>query len=105
MIKCEVCGEFFDPRFLSQVTEHMHAGVELDKEQQSSDWGADDLTPEQMKYCANDVLYLHAVMDKLNIMLERENRVELAQSCFDFLPTRAQLDLQGWPENDIFAHI
>ena len=103
-IASKLARTYTDRHGLKNVVREL-ARVELDKEQQSSDWGAEELTPEQMKYCANDVLYLHVVMDKLNVMLERENRVELAQSCFDFLPTRAQLDLQGWPENDIFAHI
>lgn len=79
-------------------------GVELSKEQQSSDWGAADLTPAQLKYAASDVLHLHALRDKLNEMLAREGRSELARSCFAFLPTRALLDLGGWPEEDIFEH-
>jgi ribonuclease D len=79
-------------------------GVELSKQQQSSDWGADELTEEQQKYAASDVLYLHQLRAKLDEMLAREGRTELAQSCFDFLPARALLDLEGWPEIDIFAH-
>jgi len=79
-------------------------GVELSKQQQSSDWGADELTEEQQKYAASDVLYLHQLRAKLDLMLAREGRAELAQSCFDFLPARALLDLEGWPEIDIFAH-
>lgn len=78
--------------------------VDVSKQQQSSDWGADDLSPEQVNYAASDVLYLHQLREKLNFMLKREGRVELAKSCFDFLPTRAALDLAGWPESDIFAH-
>lgn len=78
--------------------------VDISKQQQSSDWGAEDLTNAQVEYAASDVLYLHALRDALNIRLEREGRVELAQACFDFLPTRAKLDLAGWPETDIFAH-
>jgi ribonuclease D len=76
----------------------------LSKEQQSSDWGAADLTPAQLKYAASDVLHLHALRAKLDEMLAREGRKELAESCFRFLPTRAELDLAGWVEDDIFAH-
>lgn len=80
------------------------AGVELSKQQQSSDWASPDLTPAQLEYAASDVLYLHQVRDGLAAMLEREDRVALAQACFDFLPARARLDLGGWPETDIFSH-
>ncbi|MEP3345171.1 MAG: ribonuclease D [Litoreibacter sp.] len=79
-------------------------GVDVSKQQQSSDWGASELTKAQRDYAASDVLHLHKLKAKLENMLEREGRTELAQSCFDFLPTRAQLDLAGWPEIDIFAH-
>jgi ribonuclease D len=79
-------------------------GVELSKQQQSSDWGADTLTQAQLDYAASDVLHLHTLKDKLDLLLERENRLGIAHHCFDFLPTRAQLDLLGWPETDIFAH-
>jgi ribonuclease D len=79
-------------------------GVEISKQQQSSDWGAETLTAEQLKYAASDVLYLHAMREKLDEMLAREGRTELAQACFDFLPSRAALDLAGWDEIDIFAH-
>lgn len=79
-------------------------GVELSKQQQTSDWGAAELTPEQRAYAASDVLYLHALRDKLNQLLEREGRRDLAEACFKFLPDRARLDLAGWPEDDIFAH-
>ncbi len=79
-------------------------GIELSKQQQSSDWGAPELTPEQLRYAASDVLHLHALRQKLEAMLVREGRSELAQSCFGFLPTRAELDLGGWDEPDIFAH-
>jgi len=78
--------------------------VELSKQQQSSDWGADTLTEEQLNYAASDVLYLHKIKVELDKMLAREGRTQLAQSCFDFLPARCTLDLQGWPEMDIFAH-
>ena len=77
---------------------------DISKQQQSSDWGADTLTPAQLDYAASDVLYLHKLRDVLNERLARENRAELAQSCFDFLPVRAKLDLAGWPDEDIFAH-
>ena len=80
------------------------AGVELSKAQQSSDWGSPVLTQAQLDYAASDVLYLHAVRNRLDEMLEREGRTELARQCFDFLPTRAALDLAGWDEQDIFAH-
>jgi ribonuclease D len=79
-------------------------GIELAKEQQSSDWGAAELSPEQLRYAASDVLHLHALKAKLDDMLAREGRRELAQACFDFLPTRARLDLTGWPQQDIFEH-
>ncbi len=79
-------------------------GNDLSKQQQTSDWGASELSDAQREYAASDVRYLHALKDKLDTRLTRENRVALAQSCFDFLPTRALLDLAGWPEQDIFAH-
>ena len=78
--------------------------VEISKQQQSSDWGADALTQAQIDYAASDVLHLHALKEKLDRMLERENRLGIAHQCFAFLPARAQLDLLGWPETDIFAH-
>ncbi len=79
-------------------------GVDVSKQQQMSDWGAADLTEAQLAYAASDVLYLHQLKDKLDAMLAREDRSVMAQACFDFLPTRAVLDLAGWPEIDIFAH-
>ncbi|AFV99824.1 MULTISPECIES: ribonuclease D [Gluconobacter] len=79
-------------------------GVEMSKHQQSSDWGADILTEDQKRYAASDVLHLHALWEKLEAMLIRENRRELAQSCFDFLSARARLDLLGYENPDIFAH-
>ena len=79
-------------------------GVDISKQQQSSDWGSDKLSQAQVDYAASDVLYLHKLRDALNAMLEREGRTELAQACFDFLPIRAHLDLVGWPDTDIFAH-
>lgn len=79
-------------------------GVSLSKAQQSSDWAAETLSPEQLEYAASDVLYLHRLRDALTLRLERENRTREAEACFAFLPTRARLDLMGWEEEDIFAH-
>lgn len=79
-------------------------GVDISKQQQSSDWGADQLTEDQVAYAASDVVHLHALREKLDVMLEREGRKALAYNCFAFLPTRAVLDLAGWGEVDIFAH-
>ena len=79
-------------------------GVDLKKEQQSSDWGAATLSDEQQRYAASDVLHLHALRARLDDMLARERRTELARRCFEFLPARALLDLEGWAEQDIFAH-
>lgn len=79
-------------------------GVEISKQQQSSDWGAETLTDEQLAYAASDVLYLHRLKDILDSLLEREGRSGVAQACFTFLPTRAALDLLGWEETEIFAH-
>jgi ribonuclease D len=78
--------------------------VELSKQQQSSDWGAVELTPEQLAYAASDVLHLHALWAKLEALLIRENRLELAEACFGFVPTRARLDVLGYEDPDIFAH-
>ncbi|MBN9448418.1 MAG: ribonuclease D, partial [Bosea sp.] len=79
-------------------------GIDLSKQQQSSDWGAETLSESQLSYAAADVLHLHALKARLDVMLEREQRAHLASACFDFLPVRAELDLAGWPETDIFAH-
>lgn len=79
-------------------------GVDLSKQQQTSDWGADALSEEQLAYAASDVLHLHALKAKLDALLEREGRAALAEAAFRFLPTRARLDLAGWPEVDIFEH-
>jgi len=84
------------------IDEILH--IDISKQQQSSDWGVATLTPEQIKYAGGDVLYLHRLKARLDVMLAREGRTGLAQACFDFLPTRAQLDLAGWPEIDVFAH-
>ncbi|MGI6245972.1 MAG: ribonuclease D [Pseudochelatococcus sp.] len=80
-------------------------GIEISKQQQSSDWAADTLSDAQLAYAASDVLHLHALRQKLDGMLAREGRSDFARACFDFLPTRARLDLAGWPEADIFAHM
>lgn len=79
-------------------------GIELSKQQQTSDWGASEINDAQREYAASDVRYLHALKSKLDERLERENRAALAQGCFDFLPYRALLDVAGWPDQDIFAH-
>ena len=78
--------------------------IDLSKQQQSSDWGAQTLSEAQLAYAASDVLHLHALRERLDAMLAREGRLELAQACFEFLPARAKLDLQGWDSEDIFAH-
>ncbi|CAK0750251.1 ribonuclease D [uncultured Gammaproteobacteria bacterium] len=79
-------------------------GVEISKQQQSSDWGASDLTPDQLRYAASDVLHLHRLKARLDVMLEREGRTALAEGCFHFLPTRSLLDLGGWTDPDILEH-
>ena len=79
-------------------------GIDVSKQQQLTDWGASDLTEAQVAYAATDVLHLHALRERLDMMLAREGRLGLAQACFTFLPTRAKLDLQGWEAEDIFAH-
>jgi len=102
-IASKLCRTYTDRHGLKDVTREL-IGVDMNKQQQSSDWGADELSPAQLEYAASDVLHLHALRDRLTMMLEREDRMELARACFDFLPTRAKLDLAGWPETDIFAH-
>ncbi|HEY8564331.1 MAG TPA: ribonuclease D [Beijerinckiaceae bacterium] len=94
---------YTDRHGLKDLTREL-IGVDLSKQQQSSDWGADALTPAQLEYAASDVLHLHALRSRLDAMLAREGRTAIAQACFDFMPTRARLDLSGWPETDIFAH-
>jgi ribonuclease D len=94
---------YTDHHGLKHVTKEL-LKIDLSKEQQSSDWAAEDLSDDQLKYAAMDVLNLHALKERLDIMLTRENRMELAQSCFDFLSTRGQLDAMGWGDMDIFAH-
>ena len=78
--------------------------IDISKQQQSSDWGAPTLSDAQLAYAASDVLYLHRLRDVLDVRLQREGRRQIAQACYDFLPTRAALDLAGWPEADIFSH-
>ena len=78
--------------------------IDVSKLQQMSDWGAEKLTDAQLAYAASDVLYLHRLKEQLDLLLEREGRTDLAEAAFRFLPTRARLDLAGWPEIDIFAH-
>ena len=94
---------YTDRHGLAKLLQEM-LGIDISKQQQSSDWGASDLSQAQVDYAASDVLYLHQLRDKLNEMLEREGRMEIAQACWDFLPMRARLDLEGWPDTDIFAH-
>ena len=81
-----------------------YLGVEISKQQQTSDWAAEKLTKEQVEYAAADVLYLHRLKEKMDCLLERDGRRELAEACFRFLPDRAALDVAGWPEEDIFSH-
>ncbi len=102
-IASKLARTYTDRHSLKDVAREI-AGTDLSKAQQSSDWGAADLSEAQLAYAASDVLYLHKVKTGLEAMLEREGRTELARACFDFLPTRAVLDLAGWGETDIFAH-
>ena len=102
-IASKLARTYTDRHGLKDVVREL-AGVDLSKAQQSSDWGAETLSPAQLEYAASDVLYLHAVKSRLDEMLAREGRTELARKCFDFLPSRSALDLAGWDEMDIFAH-
>jgi len=102
-IASKIARTYTDRHGLKDVSREL-LGIDLSKAQQSSDWGAAILSPEQLAYAASDVLNLHRLMDRLNVMLEREGRMELAKACFDFLPWRARLDLAGWEDVDIFAH-
>lgn len=102
-IASKLVRTYTDRHGLKDVTREL-LNIELSKEQQSSDWAASELSKDQLKYAASDVLNLHDIRDKLQAMLIREGRLELAQACFDFLPTRAHLDLNGWDDVDIFAH-
>jgi ribonuclease D len=102
-IASKIARTYTDRHGLKDVVREL-LGAEISKTQQSSDWGAATLSPEQVAYAASDVLHLHAVRARLDAMLEREDRADLAQACFDFLPNRAALDLAGWEDMDIFAH-
>lgn len=102
-IASKLTRTYTDRHGLKDLTREL-ISVDLSKQQQSSDWGAETLTEAQMAYAASDVLYLHQLMDVLIGRLKRENRYEIAQKAFEFLPTRAELDLAGWSESDIFAH-
>ena len=102
-IASKLARTYTDRHGLKDVTREL-IGKEISKQQQSSDWGAETLTDAQAAYAASDVLFLHELKARLDVMLEREGRAVLAQRCFDFLPTRAALDLAGWDEVDIFAH-
>lgn len=102
-IASKLTRTYTDRHGLKDVTREL-LGIDLSKQQQSSDWGAPELTQAQIDYAASDVLYLHALQDGLAEKLEREGRTEMARACFEFLPWRAHLDLAGWPDTDIFAH-
>jgi ribonuclease D len=102
-IASKLARTYTDRHGLKDVSREL-LGIELSKAQQSSDWGAAKLSPEQLTYAASDVLNLHGLKAKLDAMLVREGRMELAQACFDFLPSRANLDLAGWEDADVFAH-
>ncbi len=102
-IASKLVRTFTDRHGLKDLCKEL-VGVDLSKQQQTSDWGAAQLTPEQITYAASDVLHLHALKKRLDEMLAREGRSDLAQACFRFLPARAALDLLGWPEIDIFSH-
>lgn len=102
-IASKMVRTFTDRHSLKELCKEF-VSVDLSKQQQSSYWGAEEINEDQQKYAASDVLYLHQIKDALDTILEREGRTELAQGCFDFLPTRAILDLNGWDEPDIFAH-
>ena len=102
-IASKLARTFTDRHGLKDLCKEL-LGVELSKQQQSSDWGAEELTDEQLRYAASDVLHLHALRARLDDMLAREGRNALAAACFEFLPSRALLDLAGWAELDIFQH-
>jgi len=102
-IASRLARTYTDKHGLKDLTREV-LGIDLSKQQQSSDWGANELTDAQVAYAASDVLHLHALKDKLDAMLAREHRAELAAACFRFLPERVRLDLAGWANEDIFAH-
>ena len=102
-IASRLARTYTDKHGLKDVTRDL-LGVDLSKQQQLSDWGAEKLTEPQIAYAASDVLHLHALRDRLDALLARESRGELARACFEFLPVRARLDLAGWAAEDIFSH-
>jgi ribonuclease D len=102
-IASRLARTYTDKHGLKDLTREL-LNVDLSKQQQSSDWGSEQLSDAQIAYAASDVLHLHALKAKLDVMLAREGREELAAACFRFLPDRARLDLAGWAEQDIFAH-
>ncbi len=102
-IASKLVRTFTDRHGLKNLLQDLMA-IDISKQQQTSDWGSKTLTDAQIEYAASDVLYLHELKSQLDIMLKRENREEIAQACFEFLPKRAQLDILGWQDNDIFAH-
>ena len=102
-IASRLCRTYTDRHGLKDLVREV-LNVDLSKQQQSSDWGAQTLSEAQLSYAASDVLHLHGLRERLDGMLAREGRLELAQACFGFLPSRARLDLQGWDTEDIFAH-
>lgn len=102
-IASRLCRTYTDSHGLKDLCREV-LGINVSKQQQSSDWGAGELTKEQQEYAASDVLHLHQLRDRLSIMLKREGRLELAQKCFEFLPYRVELDLSGWQDVDIFQH-
>ena len=102
-IASKLARTYTDRHGLKDVTREL-LGIELSKQQQSSDWGSPTLSKEQLEYAASDVLHLHKLREKLDVMLEREGRADLAKACFNFLPARSSLDLAGWEDVDIFAH-
>jgi ribonuclease D len=102
-VASRLCRTYTDRHGLKDLVREL-LGIELSKQQQSSDWGATKLSDAQLVYAASDVLHLHALRERLDTMLAREDRGDLARACFQFLPDRARLDLLGWDEDDIFAH-
>jgi ribonuclease D len=102
-IASKLCRTYSDRHGLKDLVREV-LSIDLSKQQQSSDWGTQTLSDAQLAYAASDVLHLHGLRERLGAMLAREGRTGLAQACFDFLPTRAKLDLQGWEAEDIFAH-
>ena len=102
-IASKLCRTYTDRHGLKYLLDEM-LGIDISKQQQMSDWGAEALTEAQLSYAASDVLHLHRLMERLDRQLAREGRTALAEECFRFLPARAELDLRGWPEQDIFAH-